>query len=259
MLRIRPCSYLHREPLTYIGSILQMHIWVKAQKLKASEGKKEDCLHFEVEIDRALTTSMLLKVVMSKMASDVYDVDYAHYDVRFPDTNSEDDSEDEKEDAFKADMTMPPLMPDEPIFQIKSKMLMVVVKTETSLRIQSQKGGGRDEEERGRLPTLSQLSPEELEEYSKRDTLKFPTTCMVRLVVSPLCMKALVGHVGKETKTLAHYVPSNILIQSEATFAVKDVIRLFLESLCRGYRRQWKQWMIRKTKKIAFYKPIDDK
>lgn len=231
---------------------LVVWIWAKRVEIKAG-GRAEDCLNFEIDADRGLTGSMLLKLILSKIDVDTYEVDSSKYEVRFQDT-------DNAGATIKADFTSHPITADQLVFQLNVKCLVLVCKTTDQiganplLRIKTRVGMEEGEHARGRLPTLSQLSPEELEEYSRRETLtEKRNVCAIRLAVSPLCIQKLIGSTGKGSRSLLRYIPSSILIQARPTFSVKNVIELFLDSICEGKKSQWTQWVIKKTSISIFH------
>ena len=227
-------------------------MWLRAKRLADKEG--EDALPFEIDVDRALTADMLVKVVIGKLSGPTYDRDSSNYEVRYP---SEQGTSDAGRMEVAADTNIPELDPCRPIPLLKNKVLVIVHKSASATNSNRGSKPETSGREGGRMPTLSQLSPQELEDYTRREssgrsTSRNGPTCIIRLAISPLCTKKLAGTMRKGTHWLAPYVPWNMVLRSEPTTSVNDMIKFFLASFYAGYQEHWRDYAVRKTNVCAW-------
>ena len=232
---------------------MQVQVWLRAKRLDADK-VGEDALPFEIDADRGLTAGMLVKVVIGKLSGPSYDRDSSNYEVRYP---SEQGTSDAGGMEVAADTNIPELDHGRPIPLLKRKVLVIVHKSASST---SSKRGSKPEtsgREGGRMPTLSQLSPQELEDYTRREsagrsTCQSGSTCIIRLAISPLCTKKLVGAARKSAHWLAPYIPWSMVLRSEPTMSMDNMIKFFLASFCAGYQAHWRDYVVRKTNVSAW-------
>ena len=237
-----------------------MQVWLLAKTL--SEDEATEAIEFNVDADRSLTAGMLVKVILGKVSSKTYDVDPAAYEVRFPDIPSDDeagggDSDGEgaspEPPTIRGDATLPPLGPQQPVFQANSKTLVIQARAKPTvgLKMKTRVSIASFERDRSRFPTLAQLSPEELDEYFEKHDLKESSrghiTCVVRLAISPLCAAKLVGGSGRDAQQLSGCIPQSILVRAGSRLTVEGLVKIFLSSLSKGLESTWRDWMVRKT------------
>ncbi|QDZ20640.1 hypothetical protein HOP50_04g31620 [Chloropicon primus] len=238
----------------------KLRVVLFAARLHADKaGNKRDVMEFQVDADRTLTASMLTQVILGKISAKDYKVDFTGYEVRFPDR----DDDGLKPEEATADTTLPPLGFQQPVSQLNSNMFVITERpvNNKALAMKTRVSINSFERDRSRFPTLSQLSPEELDEYFKKNTpkdSKNPITCIVKLAISPLCTKKLVGSIGRSLQSFADCIPQSVVLRADSGMTVEDLTKFFLGSLCKGYEEHWKDWMIRKTK-VSVFDTVDER